>query len=212
MLVHGGPWAPGARLTWEAEPQFLAARGYRVLQVSFRGSTGLGFKHETASWGQWGLSMQDDLQDAVRWAVAGRLTDPGRVCIYGASYGGYAALMGPVQHPGTYRCAVSHVGVTDIALLFSASDISSAGRKYGLPRPTGNPQRGRGRRARGLRGRPRLRARIQSGRFLAPAGRFPAAPARRALIRRDRGRRADRPPCTRAQASLPRVSVASASR
>lgn len=141
VLVHGGPWVPGARLNWEAEPQFLAARGYRVLQPSFRGTTGLGWKHERASWGQWGLAMQDDLQDAVRWAVAQKLTDPQRVCIYGASYGGYAALMGPVQHPGTYRCAVSHVGVTDIKLLFSAnwSDVSTAGRKYGLPRLVGDP-------------------------------------------------------------------------
>jgi dipeptidyl aminopeptidase/acylaminoacyl peptidase len=143
VLVHGGPWAPGASLAWEAEPQFLASRGYRVLQVSFRGTTGLGWAHEQASWGQWGLTMQDDLQDAVRWAVAQKLTDPQRVCIYGASYGGYAALMGPVQHPDTYRCAVSHVGVTDIALLFSAnwSDISAAGRKYGLTRLVGDPVR-----------------------------------------------------------------------
>ncbi|MCB1997284.1 MAG: S9 family peptidase [Burkholderiaceae bacterium] len=142
VLVHGGPWAPGASLTWEPESQFLATRGYRVLEVSFRGTTGLGWKHEQASWRQYGLAMQDDLQDAVRWAVAQKLSDPRRVCIYGASYGGYAALMGPVQHPDTYRCAASHVGVTDLSMLFSANwtDIAALGRKVGLPRLIGDPQ------------------------------------------------------------------------
>lgn len=141
VLVHGGPWVDGADLTWEAEPAFLASRGYRVLQVSFRGTTGLGWKHERASWGQWGLSMQDDLEDAVLWAIGEKLTDPQRVCIYGASYGGYAALMGAVRHPGRYRCAVSHVGVTDLALLFSRNwtDTSQAYRTYGAPRLVGDP-------------------------------------------------------------------------
>lgn len=142
VLVHGGPWAPGADATWSAEPQFLAARGYRVLEVSFRGTTGLGWKHERASWGQWGLTMQDDLEDALLWAVGQKLTDPGRVCIYGGSYGGYAALMGPVRHPQRYRCAVSHVGVTDIGLLYSGNwtDMHRMFRSYGLTRLVGDPQ------------------------------------------------------------------------
>lgn len=141
LLVHGGPWAPGADLTWDAKPQFLATRGYRVLEVSFRGTTGLGWKHESASWGQFGLAMQDDLEDALLWAVAEKLADPARVCIYGASYGGYAALMGPVRHPSRYRCAVSHVGVTDLTMMYSRNwtDVSAAGRTYDYPVQIGDP-------------------------------------------------------------------------
>lgn len=141
LLVHGGPWAPGAMLPWEAEAQYLAALGYRVLQVSFRGTTGLGWKHFRASWGEYGLSMQDDLEDALLWAVKEKLTDPDRVCIYGASYGGYAALMGPVRHPGRYRCAISHVGVTDLSLLFSWnwSDVAPVARDHDLKLLIGDP-------------------------------------------------------------------------
>lgn len=141
VLVHGGPWAEGADLMWSHEPAFLATRGYRVLEVSFRGTTGLGWKHERASWGEWGLSMQDDLEDAVLWAAQQKLTDPDRVCIYGASYGGYAALMGPVRHPGRYRCAISHVGVTDINIMFSGNwtDMTPAARNYGWATLVGDP-------------------------------------------------------------------------
>lgn len=143
VLVHGGPWEAGADTLWDAEAQFLASRGYRVLEVSFRGTTGLGWRHERASWGEWGLAMQDDLEDALLWAVKERLADPARVCIVGASYGGYAALMGPVRHPGRYRCAVSHVGVTDLTLMYSANwtDVSPAGRRYGYGRLIGDPVR-----------------------------------------------------------------------
>lgn len=141
LNVHGGPWVAGADLLWSSEAQFLASRGYRVLEVSFRGTTGLGRRHEQASWGQWGLSMQDDLEDALLWAVKEKLTDPARVCIIGASYGGYAALMGPIRHPGRYQCAVSHVGVTDVQLLFAGNwtDISEHARTHGLPRLIGDP-------------------------------------------------------------------------
>jgi dienelactone hydrolase len=141
LLVHGGPWVEGADTLWSSEPQFLASRGYRVLEVSFRGTTGLGRRHEQSSWGQWGLSMQDDLEDALVWAVREKLVDPARVCIVGASYGGYAALMGPVRQPGRYQCAVSHVGVTDLQLLFSGNwtDISEHARTYGMTRLLGDP-------------------------------------------------------------------------
>lgn len=140
MLVHGGPWVYGSDTTWSAEPQFLAARGYRVLEVSFRGTLGLGWRHQRSSWGQWGLTMQDDLEDALKWAIDQKLTDADRVCIYGASYGGYAALMGPVRHPDRYRCAVSHVGVTDISLLYSGNwtDMAEMFRAYGLRRLVGD--------------------------------------------------------------------------
>jgi dipeptidyl aminopeptidase/acylaminoacyl peptidase len=94
--------------------QFLASRGYVVIEPEFRSSTGYGSALEVAGWRQWGLTMQDDLQDALQWAIAKGWVDAKRACIMGASYGGYAALMGPVRHPDTYRCAISWVGVTDL--------------------------------------------------------------------------------------------------
>lgn len=135
VLVHGGPWSRGASLQWQAWPQFLASRGYRVLQPEFRGSTGYGEAHFRAGFRQWGHAMQDDLADAVKWAVGQGLVDPGKVCIMGASYGGYASLMGPIAHPGVYRCAVSFAGVTDIDLMYgiSWSDISEAAKLYSMP-------------------------------------------------------------------------------
>jgi dipeptidyl aminopeptidase/acylaminoacyl peptidase len=143
MLVHGGPWVRGTDTDWDAEPQFLASRGYRVLEVDFRGSTGLGGKHFSAGWRNWGTTMQDDLADALAWAGQQKLTDPKRVCIYGASYGGYAALMNPIRYPDLYRCAISHVGVTDPALLFSGNwtDIDGQSRKYGLRTLIGDPEK-----------------------------------------------------------------------
>lgn len=142
VLVHGGPWARGSDLGWDAEAQFLASRGWRVLQVEFRGSTGFGERHFRAGWKQWGLAMQDDLADAVAWAAKEKLVDAARVCIAGASYGGYAALMGPVRHPQVYRCAASHVGVTDLDLMYSSrwNDISAQAKRHGLPALLGDPK------------------------------------------------------------------------
>lgn len=143
VLVHGGPWLRGADRGWDGEAQFLASRGWRVLQVEFRGSTGFGTRLFTAGLQQWGLAMQDDLADAVAWAAREGLVDPSRVCIVGASYGGYAALMGPVRNPQTYRCAASHVGVTDLGLMFNSQwhDISAQNKRYLLPDLLGHPER-----------------------------------------------------------------------
>lgn len=143
VVVHGGPWVRGSDLRWEEEAQFLASRGYRVIEPEFRGSTGYGGPHFRAGWKQWGLAMQDDLADAVQWAAERRLADPSRVCIMGASYGGYAALMGPIRHPRTYRCAISFAGVTDIDLMFSIrwSDISEQAKTYSMPRLIGDPEK-----------------------------------------------------------------------
>lgn len=143
LLVHGGPWVRGTDLGWSAEPQFLASRGYRVLEVDFRGSTGLGNKHFQAGWRNWGTTMQDDLADTVAWAGREGLTDLARVCIYGASYGGYAALMNPIRYPDLYRCAISHVGVTDPLLLFSDrwSDIGEQSRNYSMKTLIGDPEK-----------------------------------------------------------------------
>ena len=141
VLVHGGPWVRGGDVGWEAEAQFLASRGYRVLQPEFRGSEGYGFRHFRAGWKEWGRAMQDDLVDAVQWAAKERLLDPAKVCVVGASYGGYAALMGAIASPGVYRCAASFAGVTDIGLMYSIpwSDISEASRRYSMPVVIGDP-------------------------------------------------------------------------
>lgn len=142
VLVHGGPWVRGTDLEWDDQPQFLAALGYRVIEVDFRGSTGLGWKHHRAGWKQWGQAMQDDLADAVAWAAANKAVDPQRVCIVGTSYGGYAALMGPVTHPGLYRCAASYAGVTDLGLMFSGrgTDIPERLQRYSLGVMLGDPE------------------------------------------------------------------------
>jgi len=142
VLVHGGPYVRGATWGWNAEVQFLASRGHAVLQPEFRGSTGFGDKHFRAGWKQWGLGMQNDVADAVRWAIEQGIADPQRVCIAGASYGGYAALMGLVNDPELYRCAINWVGVTDIQMMFDVgwSDISDTWKAYGMPLLVGDPQ------------------------------------------------------------------------
>lgn len=142
VLVHGGPWVRGASLRWKADAQFLATRGYRVLEPEFRGSEGYGFRHFRAGWKQWGAAMQDDLVDSVRWAAARGLVDPARVCVVGASYGGYAALMAPIVHPGVFRCAASFAGVTDIERMYDIqwSDLSEDSRRYGMPTLIGHPR------------------------------------------------------------------------
>ncbi len=142
LWVHGGPWVRGSDLRWDAEAQFLASRGYRVLEVEFRGSTGLGWRHFQAGWKQWGTAMQDDLADALAWATKAGLSDPGRVCIGGTSYGGYAALMSMVRHPGLYRCGISFAGLTDIQLMYDAprSDASEESKRFSLPVLVGDPK------------------------------------------------------------------------
>ncbi len=114
MFPHGGPTARDTiRFDWEA--QAFASRGYAVLQPNFRGSTGYGAKFEKAGNGEWGRKMQSDLSDGIAHLVAQGIVDPKRVAIYGASYGGYAALAGATLDPaGTYRCAVDIAGVSDL--------------------------------------------------------------------------------------------------
>ncbi len=138
MLVHGGPFVRGGSWGWNPDAQFLASRGYAVMEPEFRGSTGFGAAHARAGWKQWGLAMQDDVTDGVRWAVAQGIVDPKRVCIAGASYGGYAALMGVIKDPELYQCAIDWVGVTDIKLLFTgdwsgSSDLADDWKDYGMP-------------------------------------------------------------------------------
>ncbi len=135
VRVHGGPYLRGHDLGWSQDAQFLASRGYLVIEVDFRGSTGYGLQHFLAGRKQWGRAMQDDLADALDWAVKQGQADAKRVCIMGASYGGYAALMSPIRHPGAYQCAVSLAGVTDIDLMYDIgwSDLSDSWKRYGMP-------------------------------------------------------------------------------
>ncbi|MCW2369081.1 alpha/beta hydrolase family protein [Sphingobium sp. B11D3D] len=113
VMPHGGPWAHD-RLTYDYWVQFLAERGYAVLQPNFRGSTGYGEAFLKAGEGQMGLAMQDDVTDGVMWAVKQGIADPKRVCIVGASYGGYAAMWGIAKDPDLYRCAISVSGVSNV--------------------------------------------------------------------------------------------------
>ena len=114
---HGGP---ASRDVWGYNPehQFFASRGYAVLSMNFRGSTGYGRSHVKMANGQWGRKMQDDVTDSVNWAVEQGIADPDNVCIYGASYGGYATMAGITLTPELYRCAVNYVGIWDIKMLY----------------------------------------------------------------------------------------------
>jgi dipeptidyl aminopeptidase/acylaminoacyl peptidase len=118
LLPHGGP-SVRDYLAYDYLAQFLASRGYLVLQPNYRGSTGYGAAFETAGYGQWGLLMQDDLTDGTRAMITRGLADPERICIVGWSYGGYAALMGAIKTPKLFRCAVSGAGVTDLPKMLS---------------------------------------------------------------------------------------------
>ncbi|UTH74820.1 S9 family peptidase [Chromobacterium sp. IIBBL 290-4] len=110
---HGGPWA---RDSWRFNPevQFFASRGWAVLQMNYRGSTGYGRQFWEASFKEWGGKMQDDVSDGVDWLVKSGVADPKKVCIYGGSYGGYATLSGITKTPELYRCAVDYVGVSNL--------------------------------------------------------------------------------------------------
>jgi dipeptidyl aminopeptidase/acylaminoacyl peptidase len=110
---HGGPWARDS-WTFNPEVQFLANRGYAVLQMNFRGSTGFGRAFWEASFKQWGLSMQDDITDGVNWLIEQGIADANRVAIYGGSYGGYATLAGITLSPEVYACAIDYVGVSNL--------------------------------------------------------------------------------------------------
>lgn len=119
LQVHGGPWS---RDSWSfnVESQYLANRGYAVLSCNFRGSTGYGKRLLNAGNGQWGLKMQQDLTDAVMWAVSHNISDPKKVAISGGSYGGYAALAGLAFTPDLYACGIDVVGPSNLITLMQS--------------------------------------------------------------------------------------------
>ena len=124
MIVHphGGPHArDGWR--YDSYVQSMATRGYAVLQVNFRGSTGFGDAFMEAGYGEWGRVTQQDIVDGTRWAIADGVADPARIGIYGASFGGYSAFQAPLVAPGLFRAAIGYVGVYDLDLLYNSGDI-----------------------------------------------------------------------------------------
>ncbi len=138
LQVHGGPWA---RDEWGFDPrtQLLTNRGYAVLTVNFRGSVGYGKRFLNAGNKQWGLKMHDDLLDAVQWAVREGIADPKKICILGASYGGYSALAGAAFNPDVFRCAVDIVGPSNLVTLLSTIPPHWTAMKGRLYTRVGNP-------------------------------------------------------------------------
>ena len=122
VMPHGGP---ASRDYWgyNRDAQILAANGYLVLQVNFRGSTGYGIAFREASDRQWGKAVQDDITDAALWVVEQGYADGERLCIYGVSFGAYSALMSAIREPDLYRCAAGYAGIYDLQLLYSEGDI-----------------------------------------------------------------------------------------
>jgi dipeptidyl aminopeptidase/acylaminoacyl peptidase len=127
VLIHGGPYGIFDVWGFDAEVQMLAAHGYAVMQVNFRGSGNQGVAFRAAGKREWGGKMQDDITDATRWAIREGIADPKRICVYGASYGGYASLMGVAKEPDLYRCAAGYVGVYDLPTMHTTGDIQERG-------------------------------------------------------------------------------------
>ncbi|MBP3984840.1 S9 family peptidase [Pseudoxanthomonas helianthi] len=132
VLPHGGPHGPYDSWGFDPDAQFLASRGYAVLQINFRGSGGRGKGFEESGHREWGGKMMDDVADGVRWAIDNKLADPNRICTFGASFGGYAALMQPIRYPELYKCAIGYVGVYDLEVMKKEGDIKdrASGRRY----------------------------------------------------------------------------------
>jgi acetyl esterase/lipase len=140
VLVHGGPWVRGAHWEWASERQFLASRGYLVVEPEYRGSTGYGSAHFMAGLKQWGAAMQDDVADATTWAAAKGWSDPKRVCIMGGSYGGYSTLMGLVRDGALYRCGIAAYAPTDLIAMYDYwwSDAGNDWQSFGMPQMMGD--------------------------------------------------------------------------
>ncbi|AEQ94842.1 prolyl oligopeptidase family protein [Xanthomonas oryzae pv. oryzicola BLS256] len=117
VMPHGGPFGIFDKWEFDDDTQLLAVAGYAVLRVNYRGSANYGRAFTVAGAKEWGGRMQDDLTDATRWAIAQGMADASRVCLYGASDGGYAALMGVAKEPGLYRCAAGYMGVYDLDMM-----------------------------------------------------------------------------------------------
>ncbi|MEF9978873.1 MAG: prolyl oligopeptidase family serine peptidase [Thermomonas sp.] len=125
VMPHGGPFGVADSWSFDPQVQFLASRGYGVLQVNYRGSSGRGDNFTSQAYKQWGGMIQDDITDGVKYAIEAKLADPSRICMFGASFGGYSALMQPIVNPGMYKCAVGYVGVYDLPMEIRNEESSS---------------------------------------------------------------------------------------
>lgn len=123
VYVHGGPHGLRDHYEFDEMVQWMAFNGYAVLQVNYRGSGGYGADFEHLGYRRWGREMQDDLTDATHWAIKEGIADKNRICIAGASYGGYATGMGLVREPDLYQCGIGGVGVYDLTLMYEKGDI-----------------------------------------------------------------------------------------
>ena len=123
VWIHGGPH--GVRDTWRynTQVQLLASRGYAVLQVNFRGSSGYGRAYEGAGYGEWGGLMQNDVTDATLWAIKSGVADADRICVGGGSFGAYSAMMGAAREPDLYGCVVGMFGIYDLTLMERTGDV-----------------------------------------------------------------------------------------
>ncbi|WP_158885949.1 prolyl oligopeptidase family serine peptidase [Rhodanobacter sp. L36] len=132
LLPHGGPHGISDDWYFDDDAQFLASRGYLVLQVNYRGSGGRGHNFEEAGYRNWGTRIQQDLIDGVKWAEGEHYADPERVCVYGASFGGYSAMMTAIRAPDLFKCAVGYAGIYDLRMMYDKGDIQEdkSGRSY----------------------------------------------------------------------------------
>lgn len=132
VMSHGGPFGIADTWGFDADAQFLANRGYAVLQVNYRGSGGRGKSFEKSGYKQWGGKIMDDIAAGVRYTIDNGVADKDRICTFGASFGGYAALMNPIRYPDLYKCAIGYVGVYDLAYMATKGDIDDTrrGRYY----------------------------------------------------------------------------------
>lgn len=132
LLPHGGPHGVSDNWFFDTDAQFLASRGYLVLQVNYRGSGGRGLNFKEAGYLQWGTRIQQDLIDGVKWTIAEKYSDPKRICVFGASFGGYSAMMTTIRAPGLFKCAIGYAGVYDLAMMYDKGDVQErkSGRSY----------------------------------------------------------------------------------
>ena len=128
LLPHGGPHGVAEAWGYDTDAQFLASRGYLVLQVNYRGSDGRGYRFREAGYRKWSTRIQDDLADGMRWAISKGYADPKRICAYGASFGAYSAMVLAAKHPDMVKCVATEAGLYDLRTMASTS--SEAGRSF----------------------------------------------------------------------------------
>ncbi|WP_219918618.1 S9 family peptidase [Rhodanobacter sp. PCA2] len=144
LIVHGGPWARDS-FGYNTMHQWLANRGYAVMSVNFRGSTGFGKSFAVAADGEWGRKMDEDLEDAVQWAIDRGLADPARLAIFGGSYGGYAVLSALTRYPERYACGIDVVGPSNLETLLASIPPYWEAARAAQYRAIGNPETEAGR-------------------------------------------------------------------